>query len=106
VADKWVTVPADAGDVRARIVKPLDAMGMLPTILYMHVAEQRGDVRFAHQSMYYPASDAAQGTDSYRGVRRGPVPRRQVDGLVLGRAATTGAVEQAIHVLRKALGTA
>ncbi len=36
VADKWITVAADVGDVRVRIVKPVDAIGMLPTILYMH----------------------------------------------------------------------
>ena len=34
--DKWLTVPADVGDVRVRIVKPVGATGMLPTILYMH----------------------------------------------------------------------
>ena len=36
VADKWITVPAEVGDVRVRILKPVDATGMLPTILYMH----------------------------------------------------------------------
>jgi acetyl esterase len=36
VADKWITVPAQVGDVRVRIVKPVDAIGVLPTILYMH----------------------------------------------------------------------
>jgi acetyl esterase len=36
VADKWITVPADVGDVRVRILKPVDAIGMLPTVLYMH----------------------------------------------------------------------
>ena len=36
VADKWITVPADVGDVQVRIVKPVDAIGALPTILYMH----------------------------------------------------------------------
>jgi acetyl esterase/lipase len=36
VADKWITVPADVGEVRVRIVKPLDAIDALPTILYMH----------------------------------------------------------------------
>ena len=36
VADKWITVPADVGDVRVRIVKPVGANGMLPTVLYMH----------------------------------------------------------------------
>ncbi len=36
VAGKWVTVAADVGDVQVRIVKPVDAIGALPTILYMH----------------------------------------------------------------------
>jgi acetyl esterase len=36
VADKWITVPAQVGDVRVRILKPIDAIGVLPTILYMH----------------------------------------------------------------------
>jgi acetyl esterase len=36
VADKWVTVPADVGDVRVRILKPPNAVGVLPAILYMH----------------------------------------------------------------------
>jgi acetyl esterase/lipase len=36
VADKWITVPAEVGDVRVRILKPIDAGGTLPTILYMH----------------------------------------------------------------------
>ena len=268
VADKWITVPADVGDVRVRIVKPVDAIGVLPTILYMHgggwvlgnagthdrlvrelavgvnaavvfveydrspeaqypvaveqgyatarwitqhgsaegfdatrlavagdsvggnmtaalaiLAKQRGDVTFVHQSMYYPVTDAAQDTDSYREFADGPfltaksmawfwnayLPDRpsraeitasplqasidQLAGLpeafvivdendvlrdegeAYGRrlteagvrttcvrcngilhdfmmlnplrqtAATTGAIEQAIHVLRKALGT-
>src|SRR4029079_2316321 len=36
VDDRWITVPADVGDVRVRIVRPPDADGMLPAILYMH----------------------------------------------------------------------
>jgi acetyl esterase len=36
VADTWMTVPAEVGQVRVRILKPLDAIGVLPTILYMH----------------------------------------------------------------------
>jgi acetyl esterase/lipase len=36
VDDRWITVPADVGDVRVRIVRPPGASGTLPVILYMH----------------------------------------------------------------------
>src|SRR3954449_2318562 len=36
VNDRWITVPADVGDVRVRVVRPPDAIGTLPVILYMH----------------------------------------------------------------------
>lgn len=158
VHDKWITVPADIGDVRVRIVKPVGREeGRLPTILYVHgggwvlgnagthdrlvrelavgvgagvvfveydrspearypvaieqayaaaqwisqhglsegldasrlavagdsvggnmtaaltiMAKQRGDVRFVHQSMYYPVTDASQDTASYREFADGP----------------------------------
>ena len=36
VEDRWITVPAGVGDVRVRIVRPPDAVGTLPVILYMH----------------------------------------------------------------------
>lgn len=36
VTEKWITVPAHVGDVRVRIVKPVQTAGMLPTVLYMH----------------------------------------------------------------------
>jgi acetyl esterase len=157
VADKWISVPAEVGDVRVRVVKPVDAVGTLPTILYMHgggwvlgnagthdrlvrelavgvnaavvfveydrspeahypvaieqgyataqwiirqgsaegldatrlavagdsvggnmttvlaiLAKQRADVTFVHQSMYYPATDAGQDTDSYHEFADGP----------------------------------
>jgi acetyl esterase len=150
VDDRWTTVPADVGDVRVRIVRPPDAVGTLPAILYMHgggwvlgnadthdrlvrelavgtgaavvfveydrspearypiaieqgyataqwivregaanqldperiavagdsvggnmtaaltfMAQERGDVRFVHQSMYYPVTDAAMDSASY-----------------------------------------
>jgi acetyl esterase/lipase len=150
VDESWVTVPTEAGNVRVRIVRPPDAIGTLPAILYMHgggwvlgnahthdrlirelavgtgaavvfveydrspearypvaieqgyataqwivregldhqldpnriavagdsvggnmtaalalMANDRGDVRFAHQSMYYPVTDAGMHTDSY-----------------------------------------
>jgi acetyl esterase len=150
VEDRWITVPAQAGDVRVRIVRPPGAEGTLPVILYMHgggwvlgnadthdrlvrelvvgtgaalafveydrspeahypvaieqgyataqwivregaangldpdrmavagdsvgggmtaalalLANERGDVRFVQQSMYYPVTDAGMDTGSY-----------------------------------------
>jgi acetyl esterase len=36
VDDRWIMVPTDSGDVGVRIVRPPDAAGTLPAILYMH----------------------------------------------------------------------
>src|SRR3954469_14773071 len=36
VDERWITVAADVGDVRVRIVRPAGAEGTLPVILYMH----------------------------------------------------------------------
>ncbi|MFJ2952753.1 alpha/beta hydrolase [Streptomyces sp. NPDC087226] len=157
VDEKWVTVPAEVGEVRVRIVRPAGADGDLPVVLYVHgggwvlgnaathdrlvrtlatgagaavafveydrspearypvaieqayaaarwivregaghgldssrmavagdsvggnmtaalaiMAKQRGDVTFVHQSMYYPVTDAAQDTESYRLFADGP----------------------------------
>ncbi|MER7690388.1 alpha/beta hydrolase [Streptomyces sp. NPDC097610] len=36
VQEKWITVPADVGDVQVRIVKPADTEGTLPVVLYVH----------------------------------------------------------------------
>ncbi|MEU8817228.1 alpha/beta hydrolase [Actinoplanes sp. NPDC048796] len=36
VDDEWITVPAEVGDVRVRVVKPAGATGTLPVVLYMH----------------------------------------------------------------------
>jgi acetyl esterase len=36
VTEKWITVPTVARNVPVRIVKPVDATGVLPAILYMH----------------------------------------------------------------------
>ncbi|MBO0811073.1 MAG: alpha/beta hydrolase fold domain-containing protein [Microlunatus sp.] len=34
--DTWITVPAEVGDVRVRIVKPANAPASLPAVLYLH----------------------------------------------------------------------
>jgi len=36
VKAEWITVPAAVGDVRVRIVRPPEASGTLPVVLYMH----------------------------------------------------------------------
>jgi acetyl esterase/lipase len=49
-----------------------DSVGGNMTAAVAILAKQRGDVRFVHQSMYYPVTDAAQDTDSYREFANGP----------------------------------
>jgi acetyl esterase len=156
IDEEWITVPAEVGDVKVRIVRPPDAAGTLPVILYMHgggwvlgnahthdrlvrelavgtgaavvfveydrspeahypvaleqgyatarwivregaanqldpdriavagdsvggnmtaalalMASERGDVRFVHQSMYYPVTDARMNTASYEQFAEG-----------------------------------
>ena len=36
VDEKWITVPAQVGEVRVRIVRPVAAADVLPVILYIH----------------------------------------------------------------------
>jgi acetyl esterase/lipase len=36
------------------------------------MAQERSGVRFVHQSLYYPVTDAGDGTDSYREFADGP----------------------------------
>src|SRR6516164_1470787 len=36
VDEEWITVPAQVGDARVRIIKPQGAAGALPVIVYMH----------------------------------------------------------------------
>jgi acetyl esterase/lipase len=156
VDSEWITVPADVGEVRVRIVRPRGSAPPLPVVLYMHgggwilgnadthdrlvreladgaqaavvfveytrspeahypvaieqgyataqwivregaahgldpdrmavagdsvggnmtaaltlMAKERGDVRFVHQSMYYPVTDAEMNTKSYADLATG-----------------------------------
>jgi acetyl esterase len=36
VEEEWVTIPASVGDVRVRIIRPMNASAPLPVVLYMH----------------------------------------------------------------------
>lgn len=49
-----------------------DSVGGNMTAALTLMAKQRGDVTFVHQSLYYPVTDAAQDTDSYREFADGP----------------------------------
>jgi acetyl esterase/lipase len=66
---------AEHGIDPARIAVAGDSVGGNMTIALSLLAKQRGDVHFVHQSMYYPVTDAAQDTDSYRDFADGPFLR-------------------------------
>ena len=181
---QWITQEGSTEGLDAtRLAVAGDSVGGNMAAALALLAKQRGDVTFVHQSMYYPVTDAAQDTDSYREFADGPfltakgmawfwdcylpdkAKRSEItasplrasieqlaglpeaflivdendvlrdEGEAYGRrlteagvrttslryngiihdfmmlnplrqtAATTGAVEQAIHVFRKALGT-
>jgi acetyl esterase/lipase len=183
-AAQWVTQHGEQEGLDARrLAVAGDSVGGNMTAALTILAKQRGDVRFVHQSLYYPVTDAGQDTNSYVEFADGPfltakgmawfwdayLPdesrraeitasplRASVDELsglpeafvivdendvlrdegeayarklteagvrttsvryngiihdfmmlnpLRGTAATSGAMEQAIHVLRKALGT-
>jgi hypothetical protein len=36
VEEEWITVPADVGDARVRIIRPVGSAEVLPVIVYMH----------------------------------------------------------------------
>src|SRR3954454_23830151 len=48
-----------------------ESVGGCMTAAIALMAQERGDVRFVHQSMYYPVTDAAMDTDSYREFAEG-----------------------------------
>jgi acetyl esterase len=56
----------------ARLAIAGDSVGGNMTAALTILAKQRGDVTFVHQSLYYPVTDAAQDTDSYREFADGP----------------------------------
>jgi acetyl esterase/lipase len=70
---QWVTRNgADEGLDASRMAVAGDSVGGNMTAAVAIMAKQRGDVSFVHQSLYYPVTDAAQDTDSYREFANGP----------------------------------
>jgi acetyl esterase/lipase len=70
---RWVHEQGDAvGLDSARLAVAGDSSGGNMAAALAILAKQRGDVRFLHQSLYYPATDAGQDTDSYREFAHGP----------------------------------
>lgn len=70
---QWITTAgAEEGLDGSRLVVAGDSVGGNMTAALTHMAKQRGDVAFLHQSLYYPVTDAAQDTESYRTFAHGP----------------------------------
>ena len=83
---RWITRDGTAEGLDAsRLAVAGDSVGGNMAAALTILAKQRGDVDFVHQSLYYPVTDAAQDTDSYREFADGPFLTAQGDGLVLGR---------------------
>jgi acetyl esterase/lipase len=70
---RWITGhgAAEGLDV-GRLAVAGDSVGGCMTAALALMAKERGDVTFVHQSMYYPVTDAAQDTGSYREFADGP----------------------------------
>jgi acetyl esterase len=59
----------------SRLAVAGDSVGGNMTAALTIMAKQRGDVRFVHQSIWYPVTDAAQDTASYTEFAEGPYLR-------------------------------
>jgi acetyl esterase/lipase len=70
---QWITQQGGAEGLDAsRLAVAGDSVGGNMTAALTILAKRRGDVTFVHQSLYYPVTDAAQDTDSYREFADGP----------------------------------
>jgi acetyl esterase/lipase len=73
---RWITQHGrSAGLDTSRIAVAGDSVGGNMATVVAILAKQRGDVRFVHQSLYYPVTDAGQDTGSYREFATGPYLR-------------------------------
>ncbi|MGW4044142.1 alpha/beta hydrolase [Streptomyces sp. NPDC004721] len=63
---QWITREGESMGLDARRMAVAgESVGGNMTAALALMAKERGDVRFVHQSMYYPVTDAAMDTDSY-----------------------------------------
>ena len=70
---RWIVRDGAAEGLDAsRLAVAGDSVGGNMTAALTILAKQRGDVTFVHQSLYYPVTDAAQDTASYREFADGP----------------------------------
>jgi acetyl esterase len=70
---RWISRQGSSFGLDAsRLAVAGDSVGGNMTAALTILAKQRGDVEFVHQSLYYPVTDAAQDTDSYRQFAEGP----------------------------------
>jgi acetyl esterase len=70
---RWIHRHGAAMDLdAARMAVAGDSAGGNLAAALAILAQTRGDVSFVHQSLYYPVTDAAQDTDSYREFADGP----------------------------------
>ncbi|GEL25678.1 esterase [Pseudonocardia sulfidoxydans NBRC 16205] len=72
-AARWIIANgASEGLDASRLAVAGDSVGGNMTAALTLLAKRRGDVTFVHQSLYYPVTDAAQNTASYREFADGP----------------------------------
>ncbi len=72
-AARWIVQHGDTqGLDGTRLAVAGDSVGGNMTAALAILAKRRGDVTFVHQSLYYPVTDAAQDTGSYREFADGP----------------------------------
>jgi acetyl esterase/lipase/nucleoside-diphosphate-sugar epimerase len=70
---RWITTEGWSEDLDGtRLAVAGDSVGGNMAAALAILAKQRGDVRFVHQSLYYPVTDAAQDSASYREFANGP----------------------------------
>jgi acetyl esterase/lipase len=70
---QWIVRHGDGENLDpGRMAIAGDSVGGNMTAALTILAKQRGDVTFVHQSLYYPVTDAAQDTGSYREFAHGP----------------------------------